>query len=229
MMTMMTRAAIAALLLGATGAQAANLVVNGDFEAGNTGFSSGYTYIAPAGQFSLYPEGAYTVDTNANNVHNQWASYGDHTSGSGNYLIVNGAIQSGVTVWESGPIAVTGGTNYFFEAFASNMCCGGFTGAASNLTFSVIGDVSSAVLNTYTTGAPGVWQGFSNQWNSGGNSSVVLRLINGSTDFSGNDFAVDDINFGTTSMVPEPATWAMMILGFGLVGSAMRRRKVVAA
>ena len=28
-----------------------------------------------------------------------------------------------------------------------------------------------------------------------------------------------------TSPVPEPATWAMMIAGFGLVGAAMRRRK----
>jgi len=28
----------------------------------------------------------------------------------------------------------------------------------------------------------------------------------------------------TTGGVPEPATWAMMIAGFGLVGSAMRRR-----
>lgn len=27
------------------------------------------------------------------------------------------------------------------------------------------------------------------------------------------------------SVVPEPATWAMMIAGFGLVGGAMRRRK----
>ena len=29
--------------------------------------------------------------------------------------------------------------------------------------------------------------------------------------------------------VPEAATWAMMIMGFGLVGSAMRRRRAVAA
>jgi hypothetical protein len=28
-------------------------------------------------------------------------------------------------------------------------------------------------------------------------------------------------------VVPEPATWAMMIAGFGLVGSAMRRRRTV--
>lgn len=31
------------------------------------------------------------------------------------------------------------------------------------------------------------------------------------------------------SAVPEPATWAMMIAGFGLVGSALRRRKTAVA
>jgi hypothetical protein len=31
------------------------------------------------------------------------------------------------------------------------------------------------------------------------------------------------------SVVPEPATWAMMIAGFGLVGSAMRRRRALEA
>lgn len=32
-----------------------------------------------------------------------------------------------------------------------------------------------------------------------------------------------------TAPVPEPATWALMIAGFGLVGAAMRRRAAVAA
>jgi hypothetical protein len=30
---------------------------------------------------------------------------------------------------------------------------------------------------------------------------------------------------GTTPAVPEPSTWAMMLLGFGAIGFAMRRRK----
>ncbi len=38
-----------------------------------------------------------------------------------------------------------------------------------------------------------------------------------------------DYGFQTWMAVPEPATWAMMILGFGLVGGAMRRRRVTAA
>ena len=36
-------------------------------------------------------------------------------------------------------------------------------------------------------------------------------------------------NIVVTTGVPEPATWAMMLIGFGAVGSAMRRRKESAA
>ncbi len=39
------------------------------------------------------------------------------------------------------------------------------------------------------------------------------------------DFAFGDFY---TAGVPEPATWAFMILGFGLVGAAMRRRQKAA-
>lgn len=38
---------------------------------------------------------------------------------------------------------------------------------------------------------------------------------------------VDNVFLDITTAVPEPATWAMMILGFGLVGGAMRRRKTL--
>ena len=34
--------------------------------------------------------------------------------------------------------------------------------------------------------------------------------------------------FAPTSAVPEPATWAMMIAGFGVVGVAVRRRRAAA-
>jgi len=41
------------------------------------------------------------------------------------------------------------------------------------------------------------------------------------------DFAPDDSTF--TASVPEPATWALMIGGFGLTGATLRRRRTVAA
>jgi hypothetical protein len=51
--------------------------------------------------------------------------------------------------------------------------------------------------------------------------------VNQNTAFSGNDFALDDISLSTAPPggVPEPATWAMMIAGFGLPA----RRCAVAA
>ena len=36
---------------------------------------------------------------------------------------------------------------------------------------------------------------------------------------------IDNVSFSTTTAVPEPATWAMMLLGFGAVGFALRRGK----
>jgi hypothetical protein len=33
-------------------------------------------------------------------------------------------------------------------------------------------------------------------------------------------------SMANTSAVPEPTTWAMMLVGFGAVGYSMRRRKV---
>ena len=55
-------------------------------------------------------------------------------------------------------------------------------------------------------------------------------LANAGTTISGlritssqNSAEVD--NFGTVGAVPEPGTWAMMLLGFGAIGASMRRRR----
>jgi PEP-CTERM motif-containing protein len=55
----------------------------------------------------------------------------------------------------------------------------------------------------------------------------VSRLVISSTDFNGvvyDDFSFDKIPIPTSAGVPEPASWAMMIAGFALVGGALRRR-----
>jgi PEP-CTERM motif len=44
------------------------------------------------------------------------------------------------------------------------------------------------------------------------------------------DFGTAIVNFTTLSTaVPEPASWAMLIAGFGLTGATLRRRRAVAA
>ncbi len=39
----------------------------------------------------------------------------------------------------------------------------------------------------------------------------------------------DDVTVGAVDAVPEPAAWGLMIMGFGLVGASLRRRRAVAA
>lgn len=55
-----------------------------------------------------------------------------------------------------------------------------------------------------------------------------INLTTGAGSFIGNIGASDIIGL-TSGSVPEPQMWAMMILGFGLVGTTMRRRKPAAA
>ncbi|SIN68091.1 PEP-CTERM protein-sorting domain-containing protein [Parasphingorhabdus marina DSM 22363] len=51
-------------------------------------------------------------------------------------------------------------------------------------------------------------------------TSLEIRALAGRDD----GFAFDDVKFGAAA-VPEPATWAFMILGFGAIGGAMRRQR----
>ena len=70
-----------------------NLVENGDFEAGNIGFDTDYTYLDPAntGPWTLGPEFMYTIGTNPGLYHSAWLpGFGDHTTGTSNMMIVNG-------------------------------------------------------------------------------------------------------------------------------------------
>ena len=61
-----------------------NLVANGDFSLGNTGFTSQYVYTT-----NLFPEDTYVVGDNPNHFHPQGANFGDHTTGTGLMLIAN--------------------------------------------------------------------------------------------------------------------------------------------
>ncbi len=146
-------------------------------------------------------------------------------------MVVNGSPNAGDVVWNSGSIAIDSNTNYFFEAFVANVCCSGGGVNPPLLTFSVSLD-GGAFSDLVTLGVPenpvGQWIGLSSNFNSGSASTAVVRLVNANTVRAGNDFAVDDIHLGKQSVVipvPEPASWVMMIAGFGLAGGVVRNKR----
>ena len=189
----------------------ANLITNGDFESGASGFTSGYV-LSPG---NITPAGTYDVVTNPALVHPNATSYGDHTSGSGNMLAVNGASIPGVIVWGE-TVVVDPSTNYDFAAYLSSWT----SISPADLLFSVNGLSIGSLAATSTTG---VWNLFFTTWNSGTSTSANIQIVNANTASSGNDFALDDIYFGNPIFsVPEPATFALMSLG--LAGMCFGKR-----
>ena len=94
-----------------------NLIVNGDFESGNTGFTSDYTYVAEA-PTALYDEGKYGVGTNPRNYHDAFSACSDNTSGSGNMMIINGAPVTDQNVWSQN-ITVEPNKSYAFSVYVT--------------------------------------------------------------------------------------------------------------
>ena len=160
-----------------------NLVVNGDFSAGSTGFSTGYTV---EGYGSTSTPGYYAVDTNPFLYDGAWPVMGDHTTGTGKMLIVDGAYSSSTDFWcESVP--VTTGTNYLFTVWIA-------------LLHDPLPDIrltiNGASTATFTlSSVSGVWEQYTIAWNSGIATSANMCMYDNSTGGYGNDFAVDDISF----------------------------------
>ncbi|MBR4535094.1 MAG: gliding motility-associated C-terminal domain-containing protein [Bacteroidales bacterium] len=167
-----------------------NLVVNGDFEQGNVSFGSAYNYIAST---TYMLEGYYSVGPNARNFHTGFYNWPDHTTGTGNYMIINGAETPNTNVWTQ-TVAVTPNTDYSFSTWVCSVG-GGYQQPEelAQLQFSVNGSQLGDIFTA--PDAYGVWNHYYEVWNSGDNTSAVITILNQNTAAGGNDFGIDDIVF----------------------------------
>jgi hypothetical protein len=169
-----------------------NKAVNGDFSAGNNNVGSSYTYVAtpPCHCGSvLGPEGYYSITTDPNFTHTAFQTMGDHTTGTGNMMVVNGAT-SAATIWSQN-ISVTPGTDYIFSVWFTSVT----PTNPGKLKFS-IGNFqlnNAAIVLSQTVG---LWQNFTVRWTApAGTNSANIAIVNQNTTANGNDFALDDIVF----------------------------------
>lgn len=223
----------------------ANLISNGDFSSGTSGFASQYNYVS--GFNSANPEGTYSVVTTANDVHPAWGGYFDHTSGnsSGKYFVANASSDTNKTVWQSSAISVAqANTAYRFEAwlmkiyqFESNPPVLSFQ-IGDGTTWTNMGNTASL-----SSTSPGSWlfTYVDGQFSAAGTYYVRLKNANGAS--GGNDLGLDDIYFGLRSSapsvgttpgttptsfnatpVPEPSSVALAATGIAVGWRALRRR-----
>ncbi len=172
-----------------------NLIINGDFAQGNSGFVSAYRYSPGSGT----SEGVYSVSSDVRAWHPSLSSCKDHSGANGNMLMVNGAGTTGVKVW-SQKVSVQPNTTYSFLTWLQTLSLTSPAKLQFYINGNLIGDIFSASSN------PCEWTRFYTLWNSGDTTSADIAIINQNTVTNGNDFALDDIFFGALKMVRDSVT-----------------------
>lgn len=167
-----------------------NQIVNGDFESGNTGFTTDYGPGTGGTWGPLSNPGTYAITNNPNAVHTNFFSCSDHTPAPGTQMmVVNGAGTPNTNVWCQN-VPVQANTDYQFGAWVSNATN---DPNVAQLQFYINGSPLGTQFSTSTIGC--TWQQFFQVWSSGGNSSAQICIVNQNTNGGGNDFMLDDITF----------------------------------
>ena len=159
------------------------MATNGNFSSGNTGFLTAYTYNAT----SIWNEGTYAVGPNPNAVHPNFSSWGDHTTGTGNYMLVNGSTGGNKILWRqivSFPPGVQVTMRWWMLTFVT---------PAGSLQLKLAGtNIGNAASTPNSTG---IWAQTTRTFTVPASGSATINLVTTSAALSGNDFGVDDISF----------------------------------
>jgi len=212
--------ALAALALAAApSAGAAELLTNGGFEDLGSAVAEGwggYTYYA-GGSVGLP---GWTVDTGSVDVTTNASAWSPAYEGQ-NGLDING--------WSAGAISQSFATilgEMYTVSFAYSRNAAGAPNPAT-ATVSAGGSMLNVVAaNDGSFGTPNnfLWKTASFTFVGTGNTETITLAAtvpgNGGVFF-------DDVS--VSGAVPEPATWALMIGGFGMAGATLRRRRMILA
>lgn len=234
------------LFVGALGLAvpaSATLLVNGGFEATPT---TGYQFdaTAPGGHVqsfsggrlvtSQYLPGWTLAKPFESDLHRAPSAYGGYPAAAAEgeqYLALN---------WSPAVYTLTNSIRQNFilgrgaTGFAMTLRMASEVGyAASPLTAAVFSDGGTLLATSgafYNTAGARAWD--SKSWGAAlGQGSYVFQLYGigagNAWDVLVDDVVLNQVGFPAVTGVPEPESWALLLLGFALTGAAMRRRGVV--
>ena len=171
-----------------------NLVVNGDFEAGNRDFSSNYIFTT-----NRTDDGQYGISDNASDWYTglNCLQCNDHTNGiNGRMLIADGATKANQKVWNAN-ILVTVNTEYRISFWAIS-----YDDQDSPVLECFINDRKAGEWASLS-GETGKWKQFSIIWNSGVNTNLNLSIIHAGITSTNKRFSLDDIKVMLHKLVTD--------------------------
>ena len=200
-------AAVAAVALVPASAHAATFV-NGSFEGG-TLTNSSFTTVAGGNSTAI----------------NGWVVTGNSVDYIGSYWTAQQGSRS-IDLNGNGP----GGIQQTFDTVVGQLYNVSFWLAGNTAGQPTVKSVqvgaTGAESSIFTFDTTGLslpnnmgWKNYNYQFTAGPGGSTTLFFASPNSGSFG--AALDNVS---VSAVPEPATWAMMLLGIGLIGGAMRRR-----
>jgi len=201
--------ALASVALAATPAAAQTI----DFEGGTACDSSCASFTEGGVTFSGAVGGS-NLDVSNYGVQSDGQGLGVFSDTNGNYLIGDMSFTATAMTLSFGnddQFFTVNGDLAMLQVFFNAILVGTVQVALNrddimnqNITYS--GGAFDSFTFAYTNAA-------GNPFTGGGQANVGLTEV------------VDNITFRNGNAVPEPGTWAMMLVGFGAVGAAMRRRR----
>ena len=200
---------------------------------------------AQAAQIVLAPgsvyanSGEYSANYSADNIFDQQLGAINETAQDDSYWLYPDSTPG------AGSISIDLGAEYRLgsfdlfnthNAFYNDRGTGNFSLVASNdPTFATFTTVASGTLTAEAQGTPLSAQTYASSSNGlfryvQFRATSVAAQTNGGAGYTYSAYGLNELRvFDAAAAVPEPAQWALMIGGFGLVGAASRRRRLVVA
>ena len=178
-----------------------NLVYNGDFSLGDSGFITEYNLYTPG----TFVQGTYGIVTNPRELNSAFKLCTDHTQGSGtrNMFVADGATSGSPIVYKPFFLRFVPGSpdvaivlpnkSYTFSFFLINVVNSSSAELEVKINGIRVGNIATAPLNNDCT-----WVERSFIWDSGSNTTATISIFNTNIASGGNDFAIDDIKFRET-------------------------------
>ncbi|MEM8909063.1 MAG: hypothetical protein AAGD05_14555, partial [Bacteroidota bacterium] len=178
-------------------------IPNGDFEAGNSSFTSDYNYVDPANPIGFVLPGSYTIITSPELIWSNLPPCDDHTfgNGTGQSMVVNGNSFPGESVWCT-TLPVTANTDYYFSGWVSTL------NPIDPPFFEITVNGTSVGNPVNAQNTPCNWEPFGAAFQSGAATTVNICInnLNLGNGVFGNDFALDDLSLNSVCTVTDEVT-----------------------